>query len=600
MQETGISLCMIVKDEELVLENCLASVKDLVAEIIIVDTGSTDNTKEIARKYGANIYDQPWENDFAKARNYSLSQAQCDWILLLDADEVLNNDDISKFRTLMDDKDYDGYHFTILNYLKEDNTTDYTSHYAFRFLRNTGEYEFTGNIHEQIGRIKGELNPARFRLADITLYHYGYISAIVKSKNKRERNMPLLKKALEENPDNPFFLFNIGNEYMADNEYFQALYYYEKSYDNINFDQAYTPHLFYRMILCYIELKNYDCALNMVFEGLMLYPECTDLEYLKAIIYHRTYSHLLAIHSLNKCIEMGEPPVNLKFLNDCATNRAYELLGEIYCLQSDYEYALSMFHLLYEKTKSPELLYKIVPLLNHLYEDKNQVLYALLQYLPEHNSYNTIYITKLLLHEKLFKQALHTLKELYSYKEAVTEYHFLSAKLNFYEGNYVNSLNLLPSFIEKELSQTALGNIYTQCLILHYLNHLYMKQPIELTFYNLIKDQENNYIYTSFQMLYTLLEYENLSDLSLFKNELLDEELFFQVIEEILITGKTVYLDKILEFLPYTNNETIYLKLARLYMKYDYKTYAIHAIYHSVKEYSVLDNECAFYLSRNL
>ena len=93
----SISLCMIVKDEQDVLKRCLESVKNIVDEIIIVDTGSTDNTIEIAKEYTHKIYHLKWENDFAKARNYSLSKATKDYILWLDADDYLDNESINRF-----------------------------------------------------------------------------------------------------------------------------------------------------------------------------------------------------------------------------------------------------------------------------------------------------------------------------------------------------------------------------------------------------------------------------------------------------------------------------------------------------------------------
>ena len=91
-----ISLCMIVRNEEEVIERCLKSICDLVDEIIIVDTGSTDKTKQIVSKYTDKIYDFEWVNDFAKARNYSFSKATKDYILWLDADDVILEEDRKK------------------------------------------------------------------------------------------------------------------------------------------------------------------------------------------------------------------------------------------------------------------------------------------------------------------------------------------------------------------------------------------------------------------------------------------------------------------------------------------------------------------------
>ena len=87
---SAISLCMIVRDEEDVLERCLSSVADLVDEIIIVDTGSQDRTREIARKFTDHVLEFPWVDDFAAARNFSFSQAACEYSMWLDADDVID------------------------------------------------------------------------------------------------------------------------------------------------------------------------------------------------------------------------------------------------------------------------------------------------------------------------------------------------------------------------------------------------------------------------------------------------------------------------------------------------------------------------------
>ena len=95
-----ITLCMIVKNEEKVLNRCLESIRDLMDEIVIVDTGSTDRTKEIAAKYTDQIYDFEWVNDFSAARNFAFSRATCDYIYSADADEVVDEENREKFRLL--------------------------------------------------------------------------------------------------------------------------------------------------------------------------------------------------------------------------------------------------------------------------------------------------------------------------------------------------------------------------------------------------------------------------------------------------------------------------------------------------------------------
>src|SRR3989338_2535121 len=101
MPKQTISLCMITKNEEKYLEQCLNSVKAFVDEVVIVDTGSIDKTKEIAKRFNAKIYDFKWVDDFSAARNESLKYATKDWILVLDADEVLEEKDCLKIKELI-------------------------------------------------------------------------------------------------------------------------------------------------------------------------------------------------------------------------------------------------------------------------------------------------------------------------------------------------------------------------------------------------------------------------------------------------------------------------------------------------------------------
>ena len=104
-----LSLCMITKNEENNLSRCLDCIKEFVDEIIIVDTGSTDKTVEIAKSYGAHIYHYDWNNDFSKARNVSLQKATKDWILVLDADEVLPYEEGLKLKNIINTSVNEGF-----------------------------------------------------------------------------------------------------------------------------------------------------------------------------------------------------------------------------------------------------------------------------------------------------------------------------------------------------------------------------------------------------------------------------------------------------------------------------------------------------------
>lgn len=142
---------MIVKDEEKVIKRCLDSIHDIVDEIIIVDTGSTDRTKDIISAYTDNIYDFEWVNDFAKARNYSFSKATKDYILWLDADDVILEEDRKKLKILKESMDgtVDIYNM-IYNYSQDENGNPLIVQRRERIVKRENHYQWKSPIHEVI------------------------------------------------------------------------------------------------------------------------------------------------------------------------------------------------------------------------------------------------------------------------------------------------------------------------------------------------------------------------------------------------------------------------------------------------------------------
>ncbi|MFP7495062.1 glycosyltransferase [Terribacillus saccharophilus] len=146
-----ISLCMIVKNEEEVLAGCLESVRDLVDEIVIVDTGSTDRTKEIAAKYTSNVYDFEWIDDFSAARNYSFSKASSDYILWLDADDVLLPNDREAFRDLWNDMSDDVDVVSMYYHIALDDKGEPLFLYRRnRIVRSSKQFRWRGAVHEYL------------------------------------------------------------------------------------------------------------------------------------------------------------------------------------------------------------------------------------------------------------------------------------------------------------------------------------------------------------------------------------------------------------------------------------------------------------------
>ncbi len=148
-----ISLCMIVKDEEDCLGRCLDSLKDLVDEMIIVDTGSTDRTKEIAKSYGAKVLDYEWKWDFADARNFAFAQATCDYIYSADADEELDEENQKRFRALKDDLcefDIDIVQMYYCNQLSFRTVYNYDRELRPKLFKRVRPFIWEDPIHEQV------------------------------------------------------------------------------------------------------------------------------------------------------------------------------------------------------------------------------------------------------------------------------------------------------------------------------------------------------------------------------------------------------------------------------------------------------------------
>jgi tetratricopeptide (TPR) repeat protein len=200
-----------------------------------------------------------------------------------------------------------------------------------------------GDIHEQLSRTDGKPMDGLFAVTDIRLNHMGYLDSVVSRKNKRERNIPLLIKELEKKPDNAFMLFNLGNEYMAKKEYTKALEWYFKAREHYKVQEAFGPHLLFRIALCHYNLNRYAMAVKALAEGLSVYPGCTDMEYLRGRVYMDWHRDFLADESFQKAITMGQPHATLRFSDDCATTKPLMSLAELHMRQHDYANAAAYY-----------------------------------------------------------------------------------------------------------------------------------------------------------------------------------------------------------------------------------------------------------------
>ena len=218
VQETPkhrISVCLIVKDEEDNIERCLRSVKSVADEIIVIDTGSTDRTVDIAKRYTDKIYFHPWNDSFSEARNHYLKYAKGDWIFQIDADEELVKEDIPRLREALQDNTVDAVMVEIFSRLKSGKSE--SVHCVERIFRNNGSIHYEGRIHEGIVGIKNA------KVFTIRLIHHGYDLDAGSSRKKFERTVSLLQKDLEDDPGNPITYHYLGCSYLMQGMFEESL-----------------------------------------------------------------------------------------------------------------------------------------------------------------------------------------------------------------------------------------------------------------------------------------------------------------------------------------------------------------------------------------
>jgi glycosyltransferase involved in cell wall biosynthesis len=215
VKKPTVSLCMIVKDEEDFLSQCLRSAEGVVDEIVIVDTGSSDTTLEIARSHKAKIVQHRWKEDFSDARNVSLAHATSEWILYLDADEVLDVRSAERLTEMLSHTTHFGFFFCIYNIKENGFVTG--RHFTIRLFRNLKGVRFAGKIHELV------VPMGTRAYAGMRIYHYGYDLEPGIMKRKKERNAHMLEQALTENREDPVLRYHLANTHRLLGNYEKAI-----------------------------------------------------------------------------------------------------------------------------------------------------------------------------------------------------------------------------------------------------------------------------------------------------------------------------------------------------------------------------------------
>ncbi|MBF0982567.1 MAG: glycosyltransferase [Lachnospiraceae bacterium] len=364
-----ISQAMIVKNEEKNIERALSWGKAVVSEQIVVDTGSTDRTVEIAKKMGAEVYFFPWQDDFSLAKNFAISKCRYPWIAMLDADEYFSEQDAKKMKDYIalveKDPKVHGLRTAIADIDPNGQVVSLDS--TVRLFRNREDIRYRRAIHEQLCLTNGEdFRPANCG-NNLTVLHTGYQAEVLSKKLKENRNKNLLLKELEKNPEEFDLYVYLGMEYAFRKKWKEAILQYKKFYAffpekqekyKAVFSMALSAHLraLYQLSeeertegqtagqeVLDTERQALLCdAEELLKKGREFLPESTDYLYQIAMLYYRNgfYENVLSL--LLEFLEKKEKEKNTVFSKEALSEMlsVYGMLADSYFRLGKYREAV--------------------------------------------------------------------------------------------------------------------------------------------------------------------------------------------------------------------------------------------------------------------
>ena len=335
-----ISICIICKNEEQNIEHCLKSFDNIGYEIVVVDTGSTDNTKEIAMKYTANVYDFEWRNDFAAAKNYAISKAANDFVMVIDSDEYLEQIDVKLLESMLKDSSEKVGRIQRRNIFHQNEIEQENREWINRIFSKK-HFHYEGRIHEQLVTADGNDKYETYQ-APVTILHSGYDLSDVERKKKAERNISLLNGELQQLIlkygniiQNTYVLSKLNDSLDCVNELLKVLMNDNESAHRLQRDER-IPYVLYQLGKSYYMAGNYQNAC-VYFECGLYFDLNPKLEYVIDMV--ETYGYALlnsgqakqALFMENIYDEFGET-ADFKFL-----------MGLIYMNNERYKEAICEF-----------------------------------------------------------------------------------------------------------------------------------------------------------------------------------------------------------------------------------------------------------------
>lgn len=318
----SISLCMIVKNEQDWIGQAINSVQSVVSQTVVVDTGSTDRTVEIASSLGAEIYEFPWQDDFALARNFSLEKAKGDWILVLDADEAIAESQLQKLQELT--KIHNNcYLLTQRHYCNDHRISsfmpvrkefpqwefDHKGYFESSLVRlfpNRVGISYVGKVHELVEPKIAELPELKVVPSNIILHHYGHTAQIKRQRSKGALYTPLGEAKTEDQPENWKAFYELGIEHNLNGQPLESIKSLKKAAQLKPDYTATWVNLGY--VQC--ELGQYQEAVESLSNAIKISPESPEAYCNLGVVFLRVGQYAKSEQILTQAIKLKPNYVN--------------------------------------------------------------------------------------------------------------------------------------------------------------------------------------------------------------------------------------------------------------------------------------------------
>ncbi|WP_078594294.1 glycosyltransferase family 2 protein [Evansella clarkii] len=358
-----LSIIMMIRNEEKHLDAVLKSVSEILyrldSELIIVDTGSVDNSVEIAKKYTSKVYYHEWNDDFSSMRNKTISYAKGEWLFVLDGDEIIENPaNVVEFINSRKSKKYNAVSIRFKNITKQSDDNEYGEAWNLRLFRKTKSFKYIGKIHEQ------PMYKTPIYQSAITILHYGYNSEDpLLMERKFKRNKHLLEEEIEKDPHNVYNLYQLSVTFAMHNDNPDALKWARKAYEAAKNEGG---GLLVRRMYLYTNLAHtlilnneYVEAERICKEAISLKDRYIDLYFFLGLSQTHIKDNKNAICSLKKYLtllkELKEDKLetvhdpSTKTLTITKKEDAFLMLAELYYRENNIEASLSYINKITEK-----------------------------------------------------------------------------------------------------------------------------------------------------------------------------------------------------------------------------------------------------------